>query len=163
MESPTHLRPITKIIVDTREQKPLLFENYKIKTARDKLDAGDYSLVGHDRPGDDYSLIIERKENTQELLNNISSKWEQFVRELELMRKYKYRFIIVCGPNNVDHLIRQGFTRMTSAFIHSQYAKIMMDYEVPIIWADSRANAEEQIYRICTNILKKMLNEEQQQ
>ena len=46
-----------KIIVDTREQKPYVFENQIIK----KLEIGDYSVEGHED-----CFCIERKSKADE-------------------------------------------------------------------------------------------------
>ena len=54
-----------KIIIDTREQQPWVFEDYT--TANEKLDTGDYSIEGMED-----LLCIERKHSIGEIANNIT-------------------------------------------------------------------------------------------
>ena len=147
-----------KIIVDTREQDPLRFADYEVETCRDKLDAGDYTIFSHDRPKDDHSIIIERKKNCQELIGNFGTKWDTFRAELELLGEYKHRAIVVCGPNNFPYLYERGFTALHPSFIYSRIAEVTMEYQIPILFAGTREDAENIIYRLFTRAIR--LNDE---
>jgi ERCC4-type nuclease len=143
-----------KIIVDTREKEPLRFSNYECCIGIDTLDAGDYSICGFDRPNDDESIIIERKKDCKELVSNLVQKWNVFSRELEIISKYKHKYIVVCGPNNFPFLYSRGFTQVHPSFVYSKIAEIMMNYQIPVIFASSREDAENIIYRLFKQVIK---------
>jgi ERCC4-type nuclease len=145
------------IIVDTRENDPLLFSLYdeEIKTHRDKLDAGDYTLFAHDMPGDDDSIIIERKANCQELVNNLGKKWEQFKAEAELLSKYKHKVILVCGPDNFNYLYDRGFTRLHPNFIYKQLNYLWINYGIQTLFLPDRDTAENYIFRSFVEVIRK--------
>lgn len=75
------------IIRDTREQKPLVFPNAKVKDA--KLQTGDYSLeYFEDR------ITIERK-SLSDLLQSLSGERKRFMAEVQRMKAYEYSAVVV--------------------------------------------------------------------
>ena len=150
---------ILKIIRDTREQDPLDFGGYPVEIGVDTFSAGDYSLAGHDMPNDDFSIIIERKKNCSELINNLGAKWEQFEREMLALSKFKFARIVVCGPNNFEYLVTKGLTKLSLNFIYKRIAQIEIDYGVPMIFAGDRANTENYIYRLFRELDGRISNE----
>ena len=78
------------VIKDTRERDGWYFKesNYCQGMVDKKLDTGDYSVEGLEDV-----LCIERKGSVSELANNIVDK--RFDRELERMRDFKYKFLIL--------------------------------------------------------------------
>ena len=152
-----------KIIVDTREQNPLTWENelkpYDVVLTRDKLDFGDYSLVGHDQPSDDDSIVIERKKNCQELVGNLGTNWDRFKDEMAGLKAYKHKSIIVCGPNNFAHLYNQGFTKLHPNFIYKRLADLFIYYNISTVFLNTREDAENYIYRLFNEIANKTRNE----
>jgi DNA excision repair protein ERCC-4 len=77
-----------KIIIDSREQLPFSFDGLDVETVREKLDAGDYSLV--DLPG----IAIERKA-PGDLLSCMGVGRERFVQELERLQELEYSAVVV--------------------------------------------------------------------
>lgn len=145
-----------KILIDSREQSPFRWIDYEnLTTVREKLDFGDYSLVSHDMPGDDESVIIERKQHCQELLSNIGMYWDRFKRELEGLAKYKHKFIIVCGPSNFDYLYNKGFTKISPNFAYKQLAFIYTEYGIPTLFFSKAEDAENFIYRLFIELIRK--------
>lgn len=136
------------LIIDTREQDPLDFTGYPVHASVDKLDAGDYTLVGHDRPKDDFSVIIERKKNCSELLRNIGANWDTFQLELDLMNEYHCKQIVICGPNNFSYLIQKGLTQLNLNFIYKRLAQIQSIYDVSTLFLGTREDATNYIYRL---------------
>ena len=67
------------IICDTREQKNQhilkYFDEHNIEYKIAKLDEGDYKLVSND------SLVVDRKQNLQEVAQNVCQGHDRFVRE----------------------------------------------------------------------------------
>ena len=86
-----------KIIIDTREQRPLCFSGLHIRgvpelrTERQKLNEGDYSIFGLK-----HKVFIERK-SPQDLYGTLFQGRERFERELERVKAadYKYRYLVV--------------------------------------------------------------------
>ena len=82
-----------KIVVDSREQKPLPFRKSKLVTEviTRKLDAGDYSIDGYDN-----KIAIERK-SIPDLYGTLGKGHKRFQRELERAKDMKYFAILVDG------------------------------------------------------------------
>jgi len=148
-----------KVLYDSREQNPFLFNGYDyIVTSKETIPYGDYTLVGHEFPQDDHSVIIERKANTQELVTNIGQKWEQFVAEMEQVSRFKHKMILVCGPNNIDFLYRQGLTKIHPNYFFKQLAVLDIEYGVSTIFMPNREMAESYLVRYFNHIVRLMNN-----
>lgn len=122
---------------------------------KDKLDAGDYTIVGHDRPSDDDSIIIERKKTCSELIGNLGTHWERFTREAELLTEYKHKCIIVCCPDNFETLYHQGLTALSPNYIYSRIALLYLKYQIPTIFMPSTDAAENYIFRLFHKIIQR--------
>ncbi len=144
------------ILIDTREQQPLLFENYSdIKWCRDTLACGDYTVAGHDLPTDDHSVIFERKKNCLELVSNLGMNWERFQSELKLMTQYKHKQIVVCAPNNFQYIFDKRYTKINPEFAYKRIAHIFTEYHIPIVFMDTRQEAETYMYRVLVDIYRR--------
>lgn len=75
------------VVIDTREQTPLCFE--RLASQRGTLDAGDYSIVGLE-----HLVALERK-NLGDLLGCCGYGRDRFKRELQRLRAYRYRLLLV--------------------------------------------------------------------
>lgn len=84
-------------IIDTREQVPFDLEKYGIKTVRETLPYGDYSLAN---PNLRKYLVIERK-SLSDLVQCCTRERKRFEKELLALRGYPYRFVI-CECNLAD-------------------------------------------------------------
>lgn len=148
-----------KILYDTREQNPLTWKNelkpYEVTLARETFECGDYTIVGHDMPGDDNSVIIERKKNSLELVGNLGTNWDRFCNELELMSKYKYKQIVVCGPDNFSFLYSRGYTKLSPSFVYKQLVHIFIYFNISTIFLNSREEAENYLYRMFVHLSNK--------
>lgn len=84
------------IIIDTREKPQAIgkilkqFEEAEIKTIRSKLFVGDYQSLDNGR------LVIDRKQNLQELCGNVCQQHERFVNELYRAKEHGIKLIILC-------------------------------------------------------------------
>ena len=150
-----------RVILDSREQQPLLFKDYPVISSPDKLDAGDYTIAGHDMPGDDLSVIIERKKDCRELATNLITDegWRRFVAEADILAKYKVRQIVVCSNNNFDHLVSRGYIRSNTSFIYSRMAALKIFFGIDVIFFPSREEAENYIYRLFRRIVRETSEE----
>lgn len=81
-----------KIIVDSREKNPWIFENSITR----KLDVADYSLEGFED-----TLAIERKASTAEFARNICEP--RFIKVLEKLSDIEYGFLIL--EFNMDDIL----------------------------------------------------------
>lgn len=97
------------IIVDTREKKEAItniitfFHNYGYEYERSKLLFGDY--MEYSNP----LLVIDRKQNIQELAQCCASDHERFKRELERVKKVGAHLVILVEQNHYkdrDNLYR---------------------------------------------------------
>ena len=77
------------IIQDTREQIPWDFTFFGEQQVIKKLDTGDYSLEGLED-----IFCIERKRSTSEIAINLGSKNKTFIKELDRIMDFKYKFLI---------------------------------------------------------------------
>lgn len=143
-----------RILSDTREQQPLLWIGYSdLKITTEKLDCGDYTIVCHDRPNDDFSVIIERKKNCQELIGNLGTNWDRFEAEAQLMVKYQIRQIVVCGPDNFKFLYDYGFTQMQTTILYKRLAYLQCVYGISTVFLPNREAAELYIYRLFKEVM----------
>lgn len=78
------------LVIDTREQRPLDF-GPDVPTVRRKLDAGDYSVDGHDGPG---GFSCERK-SLDDLFGTLISDRPRFERELVRLTRYTFRALVI--------------------------------------------------------------------
>ena len=95
------------LIIDTRETIPWDFSKMKMpryfniqNIYYDKLDYGDYSIVGYDVPSSvsgEFGIIVERKRTMEEFIGNILSdtNWNRFKRVAEGMSNYRHKTIII--------------------------------------------------------------------
>jgi len=118
------------VIVDTREKDPWTFEgklpsNLYIKQIYfDKLDAGDYCIIGHELPTDDYGLIIERKASLEEFIGNIGRSWDRFQLELDKMSNYQTAVIII------EDDLSSAFSKYKSRSGHGKYFNVSPNFIV---------------------------------
>lgn len=84
------------IFVDTREKPQAIgkilkqFEESGIEVIRSKLYVGDYQNLDNGR------LVIDRKQNLQELCGNVCQQHERFVNELYRAKEHGIKIIILC-------------------------------------------------------------------
>ena len=83
------------ILIDTREQAPLAFSHLEAEAAT--LATGDYSVKGLE---DDFT--VERK-SMADLLGSLTHDRERFFRELQRMRAYSTRLLLVVGTTAELH------------------------------------------------------------
>jgi ERCC4-type nuclease len=78
------------IVQDSREQTPLSFHNFRgIETVRQGLKTGDYSVQGYES-----EICFERK-SVQDLVGTLIGGHERFLREMERMRDFKAKYILI--------------------------------------------------------------------
>jgi len=120
------------IVIDSREQRPLSFQNLPSITAG--LPTGDYSVAGME---DDF--CVERK-SIPDLFGSLTSGRDRFMREIVRMNAYPFRRLLVIGS---EQEIEAGSLRAkginAKSIIHSLYA--IEGRGVPVTFAASEASA----------------------
>ena len=137
------------IVIDTREQRPWSFDPALVQATVGTLKTGDYALAG------DSSFAIERK-SLDDFIGTISSGWKRFQREIERMKNWPARVIIVEGNfEDCCFSTRQGelippchnHFQITPQFIAKQIAILTM-MNVSVLFAGSADLAAALAYSI---------------
>jgi len=111
------------IVVDTREQNPLRFGN--LPTVVVTLDAGDYSIVGLT-----HLVAVERK-SVDDLLACCGRERERFKRELQRLRAYRFRVLVIEGDAGTLEA-GQWRSQLTPAHVLGSLAAWCAQYELPV-------------------------------
>ncbi len=137
---PRIVLPSYMVIRDTREKEgfgwtfPKQAETKKPPrcngTIIQKLDTGDYSIIGYE-----HLLCIERKDDFSELWTNYSNR-SVFEDEMQRMTKFKYRYILIETGLSKDHfdLSPCNFTKsVPGRAVISWIIQLSLEYNVHII------------------------------
>ena len=114
------------VVVDTREQTPLVFSRLESKVAT--LATGDYSFTG----GEDH-LAIERKSIPVLVACCMGSNRERFFRELHRMRGFAFRRLLIVGTR---HEIELGQYRSSirPRSVLATLSTIEARFDVPVVF-----------------------------
>ena len=121
-----------KIVVDSREQKPLWTGD---KIERRKLEVGDYSIRGAED-----KIAIERK-SLGDLFGTLGANQRRFKSELDKAINYDYFAIVIDGSYSscVNKDFRGShFSRMRGYVITSILFTMHLKYGINIFFANSR-------------------------
>ena len=132
-----------EIVIDTREQLALGFDKYRnVTTDTHKLDAGDYSIKGFES-----SISFERK-SIQDLVGTLVGGHERFLRELERMKDYEEKYILVEHTPTMLYLYckRHGWERKFDTIYQSLLA-YAYHYQVRVRFCKDREDMEKYIIR----------------
>ncbi len=126
------LGPFT-IVRDTREQAPLAFPDWTIKSGT--LAAGDYSVVGLEE-----HIAVERKE-LSDFLGCVTHDRDRFKRELQRLRAYRYRAVVI--EATLQGITGQHYrSRVAPAAVIGSMTSWVARFEVPFFLVGDRAGAE---------------------
>ena len=140
--------PTPTIIIDTREQTPLPFAN--LPTERRTLATGDYSVLGFER---DFS--VERKSVT-DLVQSITRERDRFSRELQRMRAFDFRRLLIVGSLADIEAHRYRSQANPKAIIASLTA-FEVRYSLPVCFRETPEAAAVQVERWATYFLRERL------
>lgn len=137
-----------RIVVDTREQRPLGFSVFPdVEVVRGTLATGDYSVFGFTT-----DIAVERK-SIDDLIGCLTHDCDRFLRELERLRGYASALLVVETPFNV---IRTGqyHSRMDpNAAVQSVFS-IMQKFRLPFYFAESREDAAFAVYSFLRHFIR---------
>lgn len=142
MENTTLKNKLATIIQDTREKNPFDFNGdgdfAGVKV--DKLDSADYSIDGLQE-----YILIERKQDVNELLSNFYFARSRIIKEMERLRLVKHAFIVIeqdladiLNPMsyyvNISRKNKKG-PNVPVAVVMSNLLNIMLKYNIQVIFA----------------------------
>jgi hypothetical protein len=140
-------RPITKIIQDTREKRPLNFKNVSIEVA--KLDVGDYGLPDSDL----YKVYVERK-SISDFAQTVTRDRGRFEREIERAKQSnKHLVVLVESPLSTalsfDYLPQMKFSQVKPAHAFKNVRDILQKYSnVQFLFVNGRVEAANYLVKI---------------
>ena len=140
------------VIKDTREQKGHTFPPHRrdrcIGTITEKLDTGDYSLIGLED-----KLCIERKASVEELAGNLGVSRKTFYREIDRMVLFPHKYLlfefdmsdILEFPNHPGSRIpdqKRKSVFINASFIMKCITEFQVEYGIPVIFCGSKENGK---------------------
>ncbi len=132
------------IVIDTREQTPYtfsMFDGGSVEIVRKKLDAGDYSLVGHE-----HEIAIERKTHA-DAYGCLGKGRKRFHREIDRLVDYKYAAIIIeCSLQTFLDPPPNSMLNPSAAI--NTLISWDIRFGVRVIFASSRGLAETYVFRM---------------
>ena len=158
------IRPFT-IIKDTREKKGYTFEASRTKyhvckgMVLRKLDTGDYSIEGLED-----KICIERKASVVELANNVGFDKRRFVSEIERMKEFPHRFLILefsltdlmNFPEGSDIPEKEiSKLKISNKYMLRFLMELQINDNINVIFCDSKKNAKWTVLSILKRINEK--------
>jgi DNA excision repair protein ERCC-4 len=123
------------MIVDTREQEPLVFT--RLQSVRGTLSEGDYGISGV------LDFCVERKGSLNELASCcIGANRDRFERELWRMRPYRFKRLLIVGATSdndiLTHLYRSAINpKCVLGSLYTWQAR----FDIPFVLTPSLATA----------------------
>ena len=154
--------PSFTIIKDTREQEGYTFEPRKSRyhvckgMVVRKLDTGDYSLEGLED-----KVCIERKASVVELANNVGHDQVRFLKEIERMKEFPHRFIILEFSLSDLMNFPEGSSipeedwkklKVTNKFMLKMLMEFQMYQDIHVLFCDNKKNAKWAVLSILKRI-----------
>ena len=138
------------IIEDSREQTPLDFSGFRgVESVRQGLKTGDYSIQGFED-----KLCFERK-SVQDLVGTLIGGHERFLREMERMRDFEARYILVEHSPTLlySYCIKHGWDYKFNTIIQSLLA-YAYHYQVRVRFCKDREDMAKYIVTKAREFLK---------
>lgn len=156
--------PAYTVIKDTREQDGYTFERFNGRYHQckgmivRKLDTGDYSLEGLED-----KVCIERKGRVSELAINLGKDKQRFMREIERMKDFEFKFLIL--EFSLDDVMNfpEGSDipeenwksiKITNKYMLKMLIEFQMYDDIHVILCGSKKNA-----KLVVNSILKRVNE----
>lgn len=138
------------ITTDTREQLFLDFTKFRgVSSVRGTLKTGDYSIQGYDD-----TICFERK-SVQDLVGTLIGGHERFLREMERMRSFKAKYILIEHTPDIlyNYCVKHGWQRKFNTIIQSLLA-YACHYQVRVRFCKDREDMAEYIVKKAREFLK---------
>lgn len=138
------------ITTDTREQLTLDFTKFRgVSSVRGTLKTGDYSIQGYDD-----TICFERK-SVQDLVGTLTSGHTRFLREMERMRSFKAKYILVEHTPDIlyNYCAKHGWQRKFNTIIQSLLA-YACHYQCRVRFCKDREDMAEYIVKKAREFLR---------
>lgn len=133
----------TKILIDTREQKPLWFKKSEIL----KLDIGDYAVSG-----EKYNYTYVDRKSFNDFCGTVTSWYNRFVKELERCRSLGcYLFIVIEAPlHRMDEYNKNSYKKFNLNYVFHNMRQLQRDYNdcCQFVFSGSRGLSAELIPKL---------------
>ncbi len=137
------------IQIDTREKSRAIakivsqFEQQNVRHYSSKLFVGDYMNIDNPR------LVIDRKQNLNELTQNVCQQHKRFTDELKRAQEYGIKLIVLCEHGNkiqslsdvqnwVNPRMKQSPMAMSGPRLFKVLTTISYTYNVDFLFCDKR-------------------------
>lgn len=118
-----------RLIVDTREQTPLMFRH--LEATRGTLQSGDYSVAGLEE-----EFAVERK-SVADLVGSVTRDRDRFSRELHRLRGFRWKYLLIVGTEmELARLAAQGRVKNPLQVKNSILA-FSTRYGLQSVWVDN--------------------------
>jgi len=140
-----------KIIIDTREQKPVLFDKEgdprfpDLTIVWDTLKTGDYSIVGMNSPDKTHSICIERK-SLSDLFRSTGRGRVRFEREYIRMAEFDYAELVVEADLKTVFKNPPPLSQMIPKSVYRTILAFSQRYGINAWFCPNRQFAEQHIY-----------------
>ncbi|MGA0317668.1 MAG: ERCC4 domain-containing protein [Flavobacteriaceae bacterium] len=125
-----------KILIDTREQKPLYFKN----SEKYKLDVGDYSVEA-----DNYDYTTVDRKSFGDFCGTVTSGYARFCKELDRCRSLGvYMFVVVEVPfNQMEDYNKNSYKKYKLGYVYHNMREIQKEYKdcCQFVFSGSRSNS----------------------
>lgn len=137
------------IQIDTREQRPLKFENFPTEVVG--LPIGDYGLRGFS-DWDNPAFIVERK-SLGDLIGSLTTGRPRFTKEVEKMRAFRFRALVVEAVEG-EIEFAQYRSSVNPASVLQSLAALQVRTNLHIIWAKDPTGAARVVERLARQFLR---------
>lgn len=128
--SKNDIPPLPCLLVDTREQTPLVFTH--LQSERAALQSGDYSVRGLEDV-----FAVERK-SMSDLVGSLTRERDRFMRELHRLRGFTFARLLVVGSMQEIYTMSQR-GRVNLDQVEHSLLSIEQRYHVPVVRVDTPA------------------------
>ncbi|MFH1108733.1 MAG: ERCC4 domain-containing protein [Planctomycetota bacterium] len=144
------MKPEPCIIIDSREQNPLDFPTLTATVGT--LDTGDYSIVGLT------NLVAVERKSIDDLLTCIGRERDRFKRELQRLRAYRFRLLVV-EASAADLEAGQWRSNLKPAHVVGSLAAWCVQYGLPIWLAGDHGAAGRFVEKFLYQCARTLANE----
>ena len=133
-------KTLPTILIDSREQSPLVFEN--LPSVRATLPVGDYGLRNFS-DWENPAFIVERK-SLPDLCHSLGKDRERFLREVKKMRGFRFRALVIEGTQDMIEL-KQYRSLISPAAILSTLDALSVRAGLHVFWCGDAEGAARKV------------------
>jgi len=146
---PQNMQP-PMIVVDTREQTPLVFT--RLLSVAGTLQSGDYSFTGAEE-----TFAVERKSVEDLVMCCMGGNRERFQRELHRLRGFRFKRLLVAGKRE-DIELGLYRSNIKPRSVLATIASFEARYDIPFVFCATPEEAAEQVESWACWYARELLN-----